>query len=123
MTENKQGATEQLGEAVDRATAATRGRAEVEQLVRDNKAGLQRLAQQFGVGIHKVDLVNVRLAVLVEHLFGDINSLMHQDYERAVQAKMTELITGLSSEAARAKLTQGVNGVDLSKLKRPGQQG
>lgn len=98
---------EALQAAVEDAMSPTARRHEIETLQQANDARVQALAAD-GFGIKAIDVVAVRLQMLIEQAFGDMDAPRRLDYEEAVQRKFSELLTGTERDAARAKLTQGL---------------
>ncbi len=105
-----------LGAAADEALALTERRLEVERMQQANDVALQTLPAQFGVAIDQASIMNVRLMMLIEYLLGDMDSARRLDYEHVVQVKFVELIAQVESQAARAKLLNGVAIRDPRKL-------
>ena len=83
-------------------------RADLENLVELNRAGLHRLAQQ-GVGGLDALVTGTQLVTLVERLFGDLDDPRRLDYEEAVHGRLSTQIADIDRQAARARLLQGVN--------------
>lgn len=102
---------DKIAAAVDEAigTSPTAYRLIVEQMQQRNDAAMQRLFAQYKIGTEKVDVINVRLATLVEVLLGDMDDVRRLSYEHAVQAKFAELIAAAEQQAARATLLNGVH--------------
>lgn len=97
-----------LAAEVADALALTEKRVEVEAMQLANDAALQRIAQKYRVGIAPIDVLNLRVAVLVEVLFGGMDDARRLDYEHAVQTKFTTIIADIEQQAARASLLNGV---------------
>lgn len=116
MTENEK--LEALGAEVAEALAPTERRLEVERMQQANDAALIRLAQLHKIGIPREEILGVRVQVLVEMLFGDMDDARRLDYEHAVQTRFTEVIAGVESQATRATL---LNGVRIDPKNLPGQ--
>lgn len=110
-----------IGAQVDAALAATAGRHEAEQLRVANDAALAKI-QAMGYSVSPQDIANLHLAVLLDTLLGDMDDPRRQAYEIAVHTRMAELLAEVSSQVARRKLVEGIQGVDPSKLpRRPGR--
>lgn len=99
---------EQLGAEVADALALTEKRVEVEAMQLANDAALQRIAQQHRIGIQPLDVLNLRMATLVEVLCGDMDDARRLAYEHAVQTKFTTIIADIERQAVRASLLNGV---------------
>lgn len=97
-----------LGEQVADALAPTEMRLKIEALQARNDEILQRMAAQKIFQMNTGDIANVRLAVLVELLLGDMDSPNRLIYEGKVQTKFSELLANLEAQAARATLLNGV---------------
>lgn len=107
--------------AVDEAMAPAAGRHEAEQLRVANDATLAKI-QAMGYSVSPQDIANLHVAVLLDTLLGDMDDPRRQAYEIVVHTRMAELLAEVSSQVARRKLVEGIQGVDPSKLpKRPGR--
>jgi hypothetical protein len=120
VTENEK--IEALGAEVAEALAPTERRLEVEHMQQTNDAALVRLAQLHKIGIPREEILGVRLQVLVEQLFGDMDDARRLDYEHAVQTRFAEVIAGVESQATRATLLNGVR-LDPKQLPPNGGRG
>lgn len=87
-------------------------RERVERMQRDNDATLQTLAQR-GVQVDQGSLNGVRLALLIEHLLGDLDDERRLAYELAVQQRFAAMLAEIQGQVTRATLLQGVNGAGL----------
>lgn len=116
-SEDKAAALADLDAAAAEAIEPAARRHEIEQLGMANDARLADLARQ-GVSVDKVDIVSVRLAILVEHLVGDLDTAEGCAYERKVQDKLASLLDETSSQVRRMRLLDGVHGVHTER--RPG---
>lgn len=106
---------EVLGAQVAEALAPTEMRLQVEALQARNDAALERMARR-GMAVQKIDVTNVRLQMLVDVLFGDMDQPNRLVYEHAVQAKFAELLADAEQQASRAAL---LNGVRLDPRQQP----
>lgn len=95
--------------AVDEALAPVAGRHEAEQLRIANDAAVQRLAAQ-GYAVDRQDITHLHLAVLLDTVLGDMDGPRRQAYELAVHTKLAGMLADVTTQIARAKLTQGING-------------
>ena len=82
-------------------------RQRVEEMQQHNDGRLQAL-QTRGIGVDKSMVVNVRFAILVDTLLGDMDAEPRLRYELACQEKFSELIDQVESQVTRAQLLQGV---------------
>lgn len=108
-----------LGEQVAEALAPTEMRLQVEALQTRNDATLQRMARR-GLAVQKIDILSVRLQILVDLMFGDMDQPNRLVYEHAVQTKFAELLTDAEQQANRSAL---LNGVRLDPRQQPPPQG
>jgi hypothetical protein len=97
-----------LGEQVAEALAPTEMRLKIEALQARNDEILQRMTAQKIFQMSTADVANVRLAILVELLLGDMDTPNRLVYEGRVQARFSELLAGVEQQAARATLLNGV---------------
>lgn len=100
--------SEDLKTEIDEAMAPTAGRHEAEQLRVANDAALQRLGQQ-GYAIAREDITSLHLSVLLDTLLGDMDAPARQAYEIAVHTKLAAILADIGTQAARAKLLQGID--------------
>jgi hypothetical protein len=116
-SDDKAAALTGLDAAAAEAIEPAARRHEVEQLGKANDARIADLVRQ-NVAIAPIDVVSVRLAILVEHLVGDLDTEEGCAYERKVQEKLAELLDATGSQVRRMKLLDGVHGVHTER--RPG---
>ena len=110
---------EALSEQVAEALAPTEMRLQVEALQARNDAMLQRMARR-GLAVQKIDILNVRLQILVDLMFGDMDQPNRLVYEHTVQTRFAELLTDAEQQANRAAL---LNGVRLDPRQQPPNHG
>jgi hypothetical protein len=93
-------------------------RAEVEARIADNDARLMALAQR-GVQLDRASILQVRIGVMVEELFGDFDDPRRRALEWKLGERYAELISQAEiqagAEIAKSKLLQGV---DLPSMRR-----
>jgi hypothetical protein len=102
---------------VEEALAPVAGRHEAEELRLANDAALARI-RAGGYNVSAVDIVHLHVAVLLDTLLGDMDDPRRQAYEVAVHTKLAGLLTDISTQIARAKLVEGIPGVDPKQLPR-----
>jgi hypothetical protein len=90
--------------------AALTPRERVERMQQANDAAIQDLARR-GVGVGQDGLNTVRLALLTQHLLGDMDDERRLAYEQAVQTRFAEMLDEVRAQMNRAVLLQGVHGV------------
>ena len=81
--------------------------AAIQEAEASNNAAIQRLAAQ-GLALTDTSLLNLRLALFVEHALGDLSMPRRLDFEALFQARLAAEIATGEQQIARAKLLDGV---------------
>jgi hypothetical protein len=88
-------------------------KAHVQDATEVNNAALADLAKHHSVQIEAHSLTGIRLAALVEHILGDMDSPQRLLHELRIQELFAAQIATIRSQLARATLLHGVNGATM----------
>lgn len=83
-------------------------------MVMANTLRLQNFQTQ-GVQVDPMNFLAAKLELLIEVIIRDPRSLVH--FEAEYQRRVSEGLEGMKAEITKAKLTQGVNGAKINKIR------